>query len=142
MTVAPSRTPTPIEVVLRKLGCVERQNNLDMKRGLGVLATIASTAPLIGLLGTVFGIKRALGGYSGTSAGLLVFVFGRLSTALVTTALSLFVAISAAWSYNIFAHKVETICVETKNSILELANYLLIAAARNKHEPERHASSQ
>ena len=80
--------------------------NLDLRRGLPVVGTIAATAPFVGLLGTVLGIIRAFdslgrsgGGISGVSQG--------IAEALITTALGLFVAIPAAWAYNFFTDKAD-----------------------------------
>jgi biopolymer transport protein ExbB/biopolymer transport protein TolQ len=97
----------------------------DMKKGLGSLATIATTAPFIGLLGTVIGIINAFRGMAASGAGGLGSVSAGIAEALVTTALGLFVAIPAVWLYNHFLNKVERFQVEMSNSASELVDYFM-----------------
>jgi biopolymer transport protein ExbB/TolQ len=97
----------------------------DMKKGLGSLATIATTAPFIGLLGTVIGIINAFRGMAASGAGGLGTVSAGISEALVTTALGLFVAIPAVWLYNLFLNKIERFQVEMSNSSSELVDYFM-----------------
>jgi biopolymer transport protein ExbB len=66
-----------------------------MRRGLTILSTVGSTAPFIGLLGTVIGIVSAFKGIAKTGSGGLAAVSAGISEALVETALGLFVAIPA-----------------------------------------------
>ena len=104
----------------------------EMKRGLGSLATIGSTAPFVGLFGTVVGIINAFKGISAQKATGLSAVAGGIAEALVTTAFGLLVAVPAVWAYNIFSGKVESFDVEMDNSSMELVNYFITrrAAAR------------
>src|SRR5207244_2243982 len=88
----------------------------EMKRGLSGLATIGSTAPFVGLFGTVVGIINAFKGIQAEKATGLSAVAGGISEALVTTALGLFVAVPAVWTYNYFTNKVEAFDVEMDNS--------------------------
>jgi biopolymer transport protein ExbB/TolQ len=97
----------------------------DMKKGLGGLATIATTAPFIGLFGTVIGIINAFRGMAASGAGGLGSVSAGISEALVTTALGLFVAIPAVWLYNLFLNKIERFQVEMSNSASELIDYFM-----------------
>jgi biopolymer transport protein ExbB/biopolymer transport protein TolQ len=97
----------------------------DLKKGLGGLATIATTAPFIGLLGTVIGIINAFRGMAASGAGGLGSVSAGIAEALVTTALGLFVAIPAVWLYNLFLNKIERFQVEMSNSSSELVDYFL-----------------
>src|SRR6266849_4350444 len=92
----------------------------EMKRGLSGLATIGSTAPFVGLFGTVVGIINAFKGIQTTKATGLSAVAGGISEALVTTALGLLVAVPAVWAYNYFTNKVEAFDVEMDNSSMEL----------------------
>src|SRR5262245_5062074 len=80
--------------------------NLDLRRGLPILATIASTAPFVGLLGTVLGIIRAFQAL-GTAGSGLAGVSAGIAEALVTTALGLFVAIPATWAFNAVTSRVD-----------------------------------
>ena len=97
----------------------------EMKRGLSGLATIGSTAPFVGLFGTVVGIIDAFKGIATTKATGLSAVAGGISEALVTTALGLLVAVPAVWTFNYFTNKVEAFDVEMDNSSMELINYFI-----------------
>ncbi|MCL6565027.1 MAG: MotA/TolQ/ExbB proton channel family protein [Acidobacteriia bacterium] len=104
----------------------------DMKRGLSGLATIGSTAPFVGLFGTVVGIINAFKGISEQKAAGLSAVAGGIAEALVATALGLLVAIPAVWAYNYFTNKVEAFDVEMDNSSMELINYFITRRAGRK----------
>jgi biopolymer transport protein ExbB/biopolymer transport protein TolQ len=97
----------------------------EMKRGLSGLATIGSTAPFVGLFGTVMGIINAFKGISASKATGLSAVAGGIAEALVTTALGLVVAVPAVWAFNYFTNKVEAFDVEMDNSSMELINYFI-----------------
>ena len=97
----------------------------EMKRGLGGLATIATTAPFIGLLATVIGIINAFRGMAASGAGGLGYVSAGISEALVGTAIGLIVAIPAVWLYNYFLNKIERFQVEMSNSASELVDYFI-----------------
>jgi biopolymer transport protein ExbB len=97
----------------------------EMKRGLSGLATIGSTAPFVGLFGTVAGIMNAFEGISKAKVTGLAAVAGGISEALITTAFGLFVAVPAVWAYNYFTNKVEAFDVEMDNSSTELVNYFI-----------------
>jgi biopolymer transport protein ExbB/biopolymer transport protein TolQ len=96
----------------------------DFKKGVGALATIATTAPFIGLFGTVVGIINAFRGMS-SGAGGIAAVSGGIAEALVTTALGLFVAIPAAWMFNYFTGVLERFSVEMSNSSSELIDFFI-----------------
>lgn len=72
----------------------------DLRRGLGVLASVGSVAPFVGLLGTVVGIISAFQGIAATGSGGLSSVSAGISEALVETALGLAVAIPAVLAFN------------------------------------------
>ena len=97
----------------------------ELKRGLSGLATIGSTAPFVGLFGTVLGIINAFKGIAAEKATGLSAVAGGIAEALVTTALGLFVAVPAVWMFNYFTNKVEAFDVEMDNSSMELVNYFI-----------------
>jgi biopolymer transport protein ExbB/biopolymer transport protein TolQ len=97
----------------------------DMKRGLSGLATIGSTAPFVGLFGTVVGIINAFKGISSEKSTGLAAVAGGISEALVTTAIGLFVAVPAVWLFNYFTSKMEAFDVEMDNSSSELVDYFI-----------------
>lgn len=72
----------------------------EIQGGLAMLATIASTAPFVGLFGTVWGIHRALGAISASGQASIDKVAGPVGEALVMTALGLAVAVPAVLAYN------------------------------------------
>jgi biopolymer transport protein TolQ len=83
-----------------------------LEHNLELLANIGSTAPYIGLVGTVFGIMVTMHGLlaSGAQVGIKDVAPG-ISEALLATAMGLFVAIPAVWAYNRFANGVERLAV-------------------------------
>ncbi|HTY62974.1 MAG TPA: MotA/TolQ/ExbB proton channel family protein [Acidobacteriota bacterium] len=97
----------------------------DLKRGLGGLATIGSTAPFVGLFGTTFGIINAFMGMKTEETAGIAAVAGGIAEALITTALGLLVAVPAVWAFNAFTNRVETFTVEMDNSSSELIDFFL-----------------
>ena len=114
-----------IEASKRALERTEAIVHAELKRGLGGLATIGSTAPFVGLLGTVVGILNAFNGIAREKATGLAAVAGGISEALVTTAVGLFVAIPAVMMFNYLTGRVEAFDVEMDNSSSELIDYFL-----------------
>jgi len=97
----------------------------DLRRGLGSLATIGSTAPFVGLLGTVAGIITAFQAMAATGSGGLGSVSAGISEALVTTAFGLLVAIPAVMFFNYFTNRVEEITVDVNDSTTELIDFII-----------------
>ena len=97
----------------------------EFKRGLSGLATIGSTAPFVGLFGTVFGIINAFQGMRNAESAGISAVAGGIAEALFTTAFGLLVAVPAVWLFNYFVSKVDNFVVEMDNSSAELIDYFL-----------------
>ena len=97
---------------------------IEMKRGLGMLATIGSTAPFVGLFGTVVGIINAFRGIAATGSGGMAAVSGGIAEALVATALGIFVAIPAVVAFNHFTGLLERFHVEMNQASNEVVNIL------------------
>jgi biopolymer transport protein ExbB/biopolymer transport protein TolQ len=114
-----------IEASRRALDRSEAIVHAELKRGVGGLASIGSTAPFVGLFGTVVGIINAFKGISQNKSTGLGAVAGGISEALVTTAIGLFVALPAVWAFNYFTSKIEAFDVEMGNSSSELIDYFL-----------------
>jgi biopolymer transport protein ExbB len=76
------------------------QVNSNMQKGLGALATIGSTAPFVGLFGTVWGVMNALIAIGLAGQASIDKVAGPVGGALIMTALGLFAAVPAVWGYN------------------------------------------
>lgn len=79
---------------------------IDMEKYTGILATIGSVSPFIGLFGTVLGIMRAFHDLSTASAMGPSIVSAGIAEALITTAAGLFVAVPAVIAYNYFARRI------------------------------------
>jgi len=97
----------------------------DLKKGISALATIGSTAPFVGLLGTVVGVIKAFEGIAASGSGGIGAVSGGIAEALIETALGLVVAIPAVWFYNYLTGRVEYFNVEMDNSSSELVDYFI-----------------
>jgi len=119
-----------IEASKRALERAEAIVHAELKRGVSNLATIGSTAPFVGLFGTVVGIINAFKGISTEKSTGLGAVAGGISEALVTTAFGLFVAIPAVWVFNYFTTRIEGFDVEMGNSSSELIDYFLKRSQR------------
>ena len=97
----------------------------DLKKGVSALATIGSTAPFVGLLGTVVGVINAFQGIGNSGSAGIGAVSVGISEALVETALGLVVAIPAVWIYNYLTSRIEYFNVEMDNSSSELLDYFI-----------------
>ena len=104
----------------------------ELKKGLSGLATIGSTAPFVGLFGTVIGIVHVFMFQSSHQVSALSGVASGISEALITTALGLLVAVPAVWSYNYFNGQMESFDIEMKNSSKEMETYLTFRAWQGK----------
>jgi biopolymer transport protein ExbB/biopolymer transport protein TolQ len=116
-----------VELVTSSLDHCRIEMLIDLKRGLGLLATIGSTAPFIGLFGTVVGIINAFQGIAATGSGGMAAVSGGIAEALVATALGIFVAIPAVVAFNQFTGRLERFQVEMSRASTELINFLFNA---------------
>src|SRR5881296_1803322 len=125
----------PGEMIEASKRALERASAIvhaELKRGVSGLATIGSTAPFVGLFGTVVGIIHAFQGIAAQKSPGIGAVSAGIAEALVTTAIGLFVAVPAVWVYNYFTSKVEAFDVEMDNSSSELIDYFIKRAARGK----------
>jgi biopolymer transport protein ExbB/TolQ len=115
------------EVVNRAMERSKERQLAGLRRGMPVLATVASSAPFVGLFGTVGGIITAFqkladptkggGGIGTVSAG--------IAEALVTTAVGLGVAIVAVWFYNYFTARLDDITIDIDETASELVDTIL-----------------
>jgi len=111
-----------------------------LRRGLPVLATVGSTAPFVGLLGTVIGIVNAFHELAGSNQGGVGQVSSGVAEALVTTALGIAVAIPAVWLFNYFTQRVARLLTEMECAGEDLAVAALGEGSSAK-EPHARASS-
>lgn len=125
--------PPDFDLVAAGQRAIDRETLIttaDMRKGLGNLATISTTAPFIGLFGTVIGIITAFQGMAVSGSGGLGAVSAGIAEALGATALGLFVAVPAVWLYNYFLGKIERFQVEMANSTSQLIDYFIKNEAR------------
>ncbi|MER9527969.1 MULTISPECIES: tonB-system energizer ExbB [unclassified Mesorhizobium] len=94
------------ERVASRLSRIEAAAARRVSRGTGVLATIGSTAPFVGLFGTVWGIMNAFIGISQAQTTNLAVVAPGIAEALLATAMGLVAAIPAVVIYNLFARSI------------------------------------
>src|SRR5208282_1650595 len=85
---------------------IEMAVGRKISRGTGVLATIGSTAPFVGLFGTVWGIMNSFVGISQSHTTNLAVVAPGIAQALLATAIGLVAAIPAVVIYNVFARSI------------------------------------
>ena len=114
-----------VEAVKRQLEMASALTAAEMKKGLGGLATIGSTSPFIGLLGTVMGIVKAFSGMASTGSGGIGAIAAGIAEALITTAFGLLVAIPAVMAFNYFTNRLERFQIEMTNSSAELIDFFL-----------------
>lgn len=97
----------------------------EFRRGLNGLATIGSTAPFVGLFGTVFGIITAFNDMAVSGSGGIGTVAAGISEALVTTGAGIGVAVIAVWFFNMLLNKVEVFTGEMANASSELIDHFI-----------------
>jgi len=114
-----------LDTVRRSIQRASALTASDLKKGIAALATIGSTAPFVGLLGTVVGVIKAFEGIAASGSGGIGAVSGGIAEALIETALGLVVAIPAVWFYNYLTGRVEYFNVEMDNSSSELVDYFI-----------------
>jgi biopolymer transport protein ExbB/biopolymer transport protein TolQ len=101
------------------------QRKVDkLERRTPTLGTIASTAPFVGLFGTVIGIIKAFQSIATNKGGGPEVVAGGVAEALITTAFGLFVAIPAVMGYNYLVHRVQRLALEAQVSVSEIIDTL------------------
>ncbi len=110
------------EMVGRALRRATTQETQRLEKYLTFLATTGSTAPFIGLFGTVWGIMGAFHGIGTTGSASLAVVAPGISEALIATAIGLAAAIPAVMGYNHFLNKVNILIGEMDNFSQELLN--------------------
>ncbi len=102
-----------------------------LKKGMSSLATIASLAPFIGLLGTVIGIIAVFSELKTKGAGDINALAGSIGEALATTALGLIVAIPAAWFYNLLTTKQDMVTTNINNAASQMIDEFIRRESQN-----------
>jgi biopolymer transport protein ExbB/TolQ len=109
------------------------EQKLLLERNLNVLGTMAATAPLIGLLGTVWGIMRAFHDMANTGSAAPSVVAAGVAEALVTTGAGLIVAIPALMLYNHFSRRMNVMLTVAENHARSLRAFII--RLRTKRTP-------
>jgi biopolymer transport protein ExbB/biopolymer transport protein TolQ len=125
--ISGSKKDVAVESVARSLERQAQREVQSLKRGLSVLATVASTAPFVGLLGTTMGIVNAFQEMASAGSGGLATISSGIAEALITTAFGLLVAIPAVMAYNFLSGWVDARAVD----ISESSNEFLDVVARH-----------
>ncbi len=99
----------------------------QLRRGLSTVATVGSTAPFVGLFGTVIGIVNAFHEIGATGRGGIATVSTGIAEALVTTAFGIIVAIPAVWLFNALSQRIGRLLVTVESAGEELAVVRLVA---------------
>lgn len=113
-----------IELAQREAERQKEAVGMELRRGMGVLASVGSVAPFVGLLGTVVGIITAFQGIATTGSGGLGAVSAGIAEALVETALGLCVAIPAVLFFNQLNTKINGVEAELGRRTGELLDEL------------------
>jgi biopolymer transport protein ExbB len=111
----------------------------QMSKGTGVLATIGSTAPFVGLFGTVWGIMNSFIGIAKTQTTNLAVVAPGIAEALLATAMGLVAAIPAVVIYNVFARSIAGYRAQVTDAS---AQVLLLVSRDLDHLPAEHSQPQ
>jgi biopolymer transport protein ExbB len=113
-----------VDSVNRALERVKERETANLRRGLSYLGTVASATPFIGLLGTVIGI---LGTFQLLKGGSVTIndIGPKISEALWSTAIGLFIAIMGAMSFNYFTSRVESFVIDMNDVSSEFVDYVL-----------------
>jgi biopolymer transport protein ExbB len=103
-----------------------------MESGLTVLASIGSTAPFVGLFGTVLGIMQAMHDITASGSTSLDVVAGPIGDALVATAIGIAVAVPAVLAYNFFLRRVKLHRANLENFVVSFMHAALSPAPRTE----------
>ena len=131
-------TAPPDEFLTRALRRAIEQDTSRLEHGLTVLASVASSAPFVGLFGTVWGIYHALLAIGMSGQGTLDKVAGPVGEALIMTALGLAVAIPAVLAYNFFTRSNRLVLAELDGFAHDL--FVFMSTGLRAQTPERTAN--
>jgi biopolymer transport protein ExbB len=94
----------------------------SLESGLAVLASIGSTAPFVGLFGTVFGIIHALGAIGKSASASIDVVAGPIGEALIATGVGIAVAVPAVLAYNFYLRRLKVTAADLDNYATDFVN--------------------
>jgi biopolymer transport protein ExbB len=112
----------------------------SLESGLAVLASIGSTAPFVGLFGTVFGIIQALGAIGKSGSASIEVVAGPIGEALIATGIGIAVAVPAVLAFNFYVRRLKVTAAELDNYATDFVNLAQKNGFRVGKAPVRTAS--
>ena len=113
-----------VELTRRELARQADAVSADVRRGMGLLASVGSVAPFVGLLGTVIGIIAAFQGIAAEGSGGLGAVSAGIAEALIVTAIGLVVAIPSVLAFNVLSGKADTLLLALDQARGEFLDFL------------------
>ncbi len=129
---AESVPPEAVNGLVARLSWVETDQGHRLERGLSLLATTGSSAPFIGLFGTVIGIMNAFRDIGASGSASLAIVAPGIAEALVATAAGLFAAIPAVVGYNYASARIGRLREQMEAFGVEFGEALRRAALRRR----------
>jgi len=117
-------SPLAVEFTRRDVGRQLEELATEARRGMGLLASVGSTSPFIGLFGTVIGIITAFQGIAAAGGGGIGAVSAGIAEALIVTAAGLFVAITAVLFFNYLSSRFDRLDTRLQHAAGELIDYL------------------
>lgn len=124
------------DVLERALKQQIKKERVIREAGLVVLASIGSTAPFVGLFGTVWGIMHALTDIGRLGTASLEVVAGPIGEALVATGLGIAVAVPAVLAYNFFTRRLKLASGDLDDFAADLINLSRKVSFRNSNKPD------
>ncbi|OWW20829.1 MotA/TolQ/ExbB proton channel family protein [Noviherbaspirillum denitrificans] len=123
------------ELLERHLRQQIHKERRSLESGLAVLASIGSTAPFVGLFGTVWGIMNAMTDISRTGSASLDVVAGPIGEALVATGVGIAVAVPAVLAFNFFTRRLKLVWADLDDFAADFINIAQRASFRIERQP-------
>ena len=124
---------TQVEGAQRAMRATMAREVDALEHNLELLANVGSTAPYVGLVGTVFGIMVSFHGLANNKQATIASVAPGISEALIATAMGLFAAIPAVWAYNRYASRSERVAVRYESFAEEFSSILQRQTGSDRH---------
>lgn len=134
MLVALSHSTRPRDEMVEAVEVAGRREAFQLQRYVGLLGTIAAVSPLLGLLGTVFGMIRTFSVIEAQGLGNAPALAGGIAEALITTAAGLTIAIPSLVFHRLFLSHTRRLILETEAISVELVSLLMRNADTSPEE--------
>jgi biopolymer transport protein ExbB len=131
-----------LETLEEQMQIAMSQQKMLLERNLSILGTMAVVAPLIGLLGTVWGIMRAFSDMALTGSAAPSVVAAGVAEALITTAAGLIIAIPALMLYNYFTQRMNVMLTVAENHARNIRSVLIETDIQGFQEQDREERDQ